>query len=77
MICNAPVQNMHHVFFGTANRKKSTIYKMVAPLCLECHNKIHRQHKYDLELKQKAQAIWEKTYGSREDFIRTFGKNYL
>lgn len=31
----------------------------------------------DLELKQAAQVFYEVNIGTREDFIREFGKSYL
>lgn len=31
----------------------------------------------DLKLKRMAQRYYENHYGSREDFIKEFGKNYL
>ena len=46
-----------------------------------CHRNgpdaVHRNHDTDIRIKQTAQRIWENTYGTREDFMRRYGKNYL
>ena len=46
-------------------------------LCRECHMKIHENMKKRIELKKMAQRVWEKTYGTREEFIDRYGKSYL
>jgi hypothetical protein len=70
----------HHVFFGTANRRKSEQWGMVARLCPDCHEfadwSVHRCRKTDLELKMKYQKIFEDKY-SHELFMQEFGRNYL
>jgi len=38
---------------------------------------IHFNAKRDLALKKYTQDVWEGRFGTREDFIRTFGKSYL
>ena len=71
---------IHHVFFGTANRKLSDKYKLVVPLCAFHHrgnNSVHMNRELDLMLKEVAQTHFEKKIGSREDFIKIFGRNYL
>lgn len=70
----------HEIFFGTANRKKSIKYKMVAPLCAEHHEGTkspHHDAQIDLWLKQKGQEAFEKYIGTRNEFIDIFHKNYL
>lgn len=80
-ICGTNINlHSHEIFFGSANRKKSIKYKMVAPLCLEHHegNKSpHHDKEIDLWLKQKGQEAFEKYEGDRGKFIKTFGKSYL
>lgn len=36
-ICGRPRQSIHHVFFGTANRKISDKNGFIVPLCNDCH----------------------------------------
>lgn len=71
----------HHVLFGTSNRKKSEKYGLKVWLCAYHHNMsnegVHFNKALDLKLKTKAQAYYEEHYGTREDFIREFGRNYL
>ena len=79
IVCGKPHPHKHEVFFGS-KRKLSIKYGMVLPLCYLHHEGDESQHKdreIDLQYKKKAQAIWESTYGTREDFIRIFGKSYL
>ncbi|MBP3703704.1 MAG: hypothetical protein J6I65_07955 [Lachnospiraceae bacterium] len=71
----------HHVF-GGPNRKHSEKYGLKVRLCgQKCHengsNAVHRNRKVDLELKAAGQRAFEEVHGSREDFMRIFGKNYL
>ena len=78
--CGSPNVQMHHVLHGTANRKKADKYGYVIPLCYEHHigaNGIHRNRGMDLYWKETAQRHFEKNIGTREDFIREFGKSYL
>ena len=70
----------HHIFFG-ANRKISETDGCWCYLCGRHHNLskegVHFNRDIDLMLKRIAQANWEKTNGSREEFIKRYGKNYL
>lgn len=71
----------HHVF-GGSNRKLSEKDGLKVYLC---GNRCHRNgkkaaHKSALTsslLKAKAQAAWESLYGSREEFMGRYGRNYL
>ena len=70
----------HHVFYGTANRKKSEKYGLTVYLCARHHNMsnegVHFNKPLDLKIKQMAQRKYEERY-SREEFIREFGRNWL
>ena len=68
----------HHVFFGTANRKKSEKYGLKVWLCYNCHtgqNGVHFNPSLDKRLKMMAQEEFEKRYG-HEKFMEEFGKNW-
>lgn len=71
----------HHIFFGTANRKQSEKYGLKVWLCAYHHNMsnegVHFNKHLDNHLKQMGQRHFETRYGSREEFIEKFGKNYL
>ena len=78
MVCGRPNPHKHEVFFGQKQRQHSIKFGMVIPLCYEHHQgneSPHRNRKIDL--KYKAQAIFESKYGSREYFREIFGKSYL
>lgn len=73
---------VHHIFFGTSNRKKSEKRGLKVWLCGEtCHRNgkkaVHKNRETDLYLKRIAQEAYEATYGDRPAFIREFGKSYL
>ncbi len=71
----------HHIFFGRANRPISEQYGCWIYLCHMHHTgslqSVHHSREMDLHWKKKAQLEWEKQFGSREDFIKTFGRSYL
>ena len=70
----------HHHIFGGSNRKKSTKYKLIAPLCHYCHNEppngAHHNKINNDKLKQKGQRVFE-DHHPELDFRKLFGKNYL
>ena len=73
--------HMHHIFYGAGRRSLSDQYGCWVYLCAYHHNMsdegVHFNKERDLRLKRECQEEWEKQYGSREDFIRVFGKSYL
>ena len=76
--CGYPYVEIHHCLHGFA-RKAADKYGYVVPLCHRCHMALHdgREEELDLHLKQLAQTHFENHHGTREDFIRIFGRNYL
>lgn len=70
----------HHIFFGS-NRKYSEQYGLTVYLCPECHRTsdiaVHRNKEVRTTLQRIGQRTFEKKCGSREEFVRMFGKNYL
>lgn len=78
-VCGRYGTEIHHVFFGTANRKLSEKYGLIVGLCYNHHrgNKgVHFNRELDLMIKRQAQGVFEREY-SRDEFISVFGKNYL
>lgn len=70
----------HHIFFGNPGRKNSEMYGLKVWLSPEHHRgKIspHQDRDIDLQLKAIAQKAFETVHGSREEFVRIFGRNYL
>ena len=69
----------HHIF-GGPNRKLSELYGLYVYLIPKYHTGdkgVHFNREFDLQLKREGQMKFEAIHGSREDFIRIFGKNYL
>ena len=72
-ICGNNQVHLHHIF-GGRNRKNSTKYGMIVPLCKYHHDWVHKTN--DKTFKKEAQKKFEETH-SREEFIKIFGRNYL
>ena len=77
----SPYIERHHIF-GGSNRTMSEQYGFVVPLRYDLHpNGARADQRYskqiDEHLKQKAQAYYEDHYGSRDSFIKVFGRSYL
>ena len=73
--------HLHHIFHGNANRKLSDKYALCVWLCAYHHNLgqkcVHNNKEMDLELKRIGQKAFEENIGTREEFIKIFGKNYI
>lgn len=67
----------HHCCSGSSNRKNSEEDGLKIWLCRDCHRKVHNNRKIELQIKQFAQRRWEELYGSRDEFIRIYGKSWL
>ena len=83
LVCGTPFNlERHHIFFGNPRRKLSEEYGFWVYLCAEHHrgtSGVHgnKGHELDQGLRRMAQTIWEKDYGTRDEFIEKFGRNYL
>lgn len=80
LVCKSNHVAAHHVFFGTANRKKSDEYGLIVWLCPRHHNAsnagVHFNKHLDLKIKQMAQRKFEELH-SHEKFMQEFGRNWL
>ena len=79
-VCGSPYVEVHHIMYGTANRKLSDKYGLVVPLCQEHHTGstgVHFKRSLDLCLKKLAQEKFDDLYGANTSFKEVFGKNYL
>ena len=80
IVCGSPYVEVHHIFYGTANRKISDKLGYVMPLCREHHTGgtgIHFNKGFDNYMKKHAQEHFEAHFGDRNEFIRVFGRSYL
>ena len=75
IICGKKQDNLHEVFFGR-NRQHSIKYGLVIPLCLECHQEMHRNIELQEMWHEKGQVVFEKTYPGLS-FVEIFRCNYL
>lgn len=70
----------HHCF-GGFNRSKCENYGYIAPLSPKFHPNGASAGEYvqeiDIYLKQQCQKDYEEKHGTREEFIKEFGRNYL
>lgn len=70
----------HHIF-GGANRKLSDEDGLIVFLCHSCHNAppfgAHFNKNTMEWLHRIGQEAWESMYGTRDEFMRRYGKNYL
>ena len=81
-ICHTTANlQLHHCYFGTANRKLSDQDGCVVYLCVDHHTGAHGIHTHrdiDIQLKQIMQRRWMEYYNkTTAEFIARFGKNYL
>jgi hypothetical protein len=75
----------HHVFGGWGNRQIAEKYGLKVYLCNDftnnkCHKRIHEgEDKVELMemLHKRGQEAFESRWGTREDFMKKFGRNYL
>lgn len=78
----SPYVERHHIWEGRQGYKsKSEKYGFVIPLRYDLHPNGARASQtgraLDIKLKQMAQYYYEEHYGTREEFMQEFGKNYL
>lgn len=78
-VCGRYGTEIHHVFFGNANRKLSERYGCVVGLCAEHHKGntgVHQNKELDLTIKRVAQREFM-NHNPNTDFLAVFGRNYL
>lgn len=81
--CGEPAECEHHLLFGTGIRQLAEKDGLKVPSCNNCHNmasipeRIHDNPMAEKLSKMLGQAVYESQIGSREDFMRRYGKSYL
>ena len=75
-LCNKRGTDTHHCLYGN-KRAAADRFGLTVRLCRECHIKVHNGHESGEYLKRLAQQVFEKQIGTREEFIKEFGRNYL
>ena len=78
--CGRYGTEIHHIFYGSANRKNSEKHNCVVGLCYNHHRGkqgVHNCNKeLDMKLKRRAQEAFMQTH-TESEFLAVFGKNYL
>lgn len=77
-VCERGFAETHEIFFGK-HRQLSIKYGLQALLCHEHHQGPTGPHQCierNLELKRRAQALFERMYG-HERWMQEFGRDYL
>ena len=71
--------HVHHVFSGSGRRRKSEQFGYLVALTPQAHFTLHEHPNQllDLLLKRNAQKHFEEHIGTRDDFIKEFGKSWL
>ena len=68
----------HHVFNGTANRKKSDDDGAYIYVHHTCHMWLHNHPISNKTIKARCQKIWQEHYNkTTNDFIKRYGKSYI
>lgn len=70
------ILQMHHCLHGT-RRKAADEDGLWVWLCPSCHMALHDRGKYDEQLQIVAQSTWMAYCGTKEDFIKRYGKSYI
>ena len=82
-VCEATIGlHKHHIFYGTANRKKSEQDGCWIYLCGKHHNLsnegVHFNKMLDTKLKKYTERKWCSNYKKTpNDFLKRYGRNYL
>ena len=74
--CGNPKVDVHHVRLGNCSRETAEKYHLIAYLCREHHDSLHRNADMKLLLQQYAQIQFEAKH-SHEEYMKIFKKNYL
>lgn len=76
-LCGNNYQLTWDEIFKGRNRKNSMKYGFCVRLCLDCHRRINEDYEYIHNWQVKGQQYFEEHYGTRDDFISIFYRNYL
>ena len=80
-LCGEYGQTEEHHIFGGPNRPLSEQYGLKVDLCLKCHrfgnHAVHKDQAVMNELHKQGQEAFENHFGSRQQFMQIFGRNYL
>ncbi len=82
-LCGRPAEGEHHLLFGTGKRRLAEEDGLKIPICNQCHTlgvvtgRIHDNPMAEKLSKMLGQALYETRIGSRQEFMKRYGKSYL
>ncbi len=85
-ICGKQASETHHLIFGRGMRPLADKDDITAPMCFECHKKLHYNGMTEAMSKVIGQLEWEKKYivekqmtekEAREAFRSRYSRSYL
>ena len=80
-LCGKAGPTEEHHIFGGPNRRLSEEYGIKVDLCMDCHRTgtaaVHRNRETMQRLHELGQQAFENRVGSREGFVKIFGRNYI
>lgn len=76
-VCDSKYQLTWNEIFRGRNRINSMKYGFCLRMCLNCHRKLQEDIDFNDFWHKQAQLYYEENYGSRNEFIGIFRKNYL
>ena len=79
-LCPKPATQVHHIYAGS-RKAASEKHGFKIPICADCHTlgprAVHRCPERDRWLRRECQLEFERRGGTRFEFVRIIGKNYL
>ena len=67
----------HHILNGLGYRDKCEADRLFCFVHPQCHKYIHAHPITARSLKQRSQRVFEEQIGTRDEFIKRYGKSYL
>lgn len=75
-LCGNKKDDLHELL-GGRNRLNCIRLGYVIPACRLCHSRIQDDNEFKMYWAKKVQLHYEEHYGTRDDFIKIFRRNYL
>jgi len=77
LICEKKfTDHAHHLICGIGKRDNGTDDKLLLPVCVECHSRIHGDGVSMKLSKMVGQAIYEQNH-TRDEFRKRYGKSHF
>lgn len=76
-LCGSTHNLTWHEVYAGRNRQNSMKFGFCLRLCLNCHSEEQENSQFNAYWYKQGQLYWEEKIGSREEFIKTFKRNYL